>query len=123
MSQQCLTATHLKWVFAVALPMLILYVIGIPALGLSLLKKNRDMLNHPEVMKKYSFLYKGYSTKWYFWETVVLTRKVCLVAILVFFSYNTQIQAIMAVLLCTAGMSYPHLFNSSFFILFFSSSY
>jgi hypothetical protein len=50
-------------------------------------------------------MYKGYSDKFFFWELVVMARKVLLVFISVYFSYDTQTQSIMAVFLVVAGTS------------------
>jgi len=104
MREQCFGSTHLKWVFGVCLPMLFAYVIGIPAAGLKVLYNNRTELTSERVKKKYSFLFKGYEQRWYFWEMVVVFRKVALVIIAVFFAFNTQLQAIMAVLLVSAAL-------------------
>jgi hypothetical protein len=104
LSERCFTPEHFKWIFTVAVPCLALYVVGIPLLAYKLLRRNSQQLTEQRVVKKYSFLYKGYELQWYFWEVVVVARKVGLAAIAVFFSYNAQIQSLMAVLLVMSAL-------------------
>jgi len=58
---------------------------------------------------QYNFLYKGYQRSRYFWEFVILYRKIALVVTLVFLgSYSVAIQAqtILAILLVSAIFKY-----------------
>ena len=48
-SQRCFDVDHFKWLGLVALPMLILWVAGIPVAGAVLVHRNRDNLQAPEV--------------------------------------------------------------------------
>lgn len=113
MRERCYSSNHFKWIFLVALPSLILYVVGIPLLGFKLLQRNRDMLQTNEVKKKYSFMYKGYEGKWYFWESVVVSRKVLLVAIAVFFISNVRVQSLLAMLLICCAL-FLHIYARPF---------
>jgi len=67
MSQRCYDAEHLQWLLTIALPMLLLWVIGIPLVVLYLLRKNSHKLDDADVMMKYSFLFLGYKQKYYYW--------------------------------------------------------
>jgi predicted outer membrane repeat protein len=109
MSQKCFSSSHMAWIFTVALPCVALYVIGIPALGFRILHRNRYRLGTTAVQQRYSFLYRGYQHKWYFWEIVVVARKVLLVCIAVFFTYNIHVQALMAVFL-VCGCLMAHIY-------------
>ena len=42
----------------------------------------------------------------YYWELVVIVRKMLMISIIVFFAYSVNIQALMAVLLVVVGMCY-----------------
>lgn len=67
-----------------AIAMIFVYVIGIPALGFTILFFNRDKLETESVKRKYRFLFEGYSANAYFWEFVIIVRKILLVAVVVF---------------------------------------
>ena len=80
----CWSAGHIKWIFAlcklltnnwVALPMIILYVIGCPALAFTILYKKKDELDNPEVLKYLLLLYQGLKHDKYYWELVNTFRK------------------------------------------------
>lgn len=128
MTQQCWGRLHYRMVFGVAIPMLILYVIGIPAGGSYLLFRDKkaiqnvidEMTRYEDSVKKqvtydvdmaklkhdelralsvYSFIFRGYSTRFFFWEIVVVSRKICLGFIAVFLSGRIHVQSLLAVLL------------------------
>jgi hypothetical protein len=69
----------------VALPGLIIWGLGIPSLGLAILLRYKDHLNDPDVRLKYGFLYKGYKQqKAFYWEIVIMYRKIIFIFINVF---------------------------------------
>ena len=97
---QCWESTHLKWVLIVALPALIIWGFGLPMLALYTIRKNLEKLNDFEFKKAYGFLYDGYKIERYFWEIVILYRKIIMVFISVFlvtYSLSTQALAVLAV--------------------------
>jgi len=104
MQEKCWTSSHFKWLAFVSLPMLVCYVFGIPFMMFKMLQKNKDKLADPATKIKYGFLYFGYEDHWYYWECVVVARKVGLVAVAVFFASNTHVQSIVAVFLVTMVM-------------------
>jgi len=69
---------------AAAIGMILLYVVGIPAVGFSIVFYYRKHLDDPTVKQRFKFLYEGYAKNVYFWEFVIIVRKVVLVAIVVF---------------------------------------
>jgi len=72
----------------VALPALIVWGIGLPAVAILILMRqyNRDNLNSVTTKSIFGFLYNGYRYPKYYWEIVILYRKVLLVFVLVFLS-------------------------------------
>ena len=60
---------------------MIVYSIGIPLLGLILLFKNRKNINSLVVKLKLGFLYNGFKAKYYYWEILVMYRKIIIVGI------------------------------------------
>lgn len=69
-----------------ALPGIIVWGLGIPFFGLTLLTKVRKILDTIEVREKYGFLYRGYTKEFYYWEIVIMYRKIALIFISVFVS-------------------------------------
>ena len=57
---------------------------GIPALGFYTLYRNRFQLESLENSSKYSFLYEGYKNDKYYWEFVILSRKILIIICSVF---------------------------------------
>ena len=87
MSEECWTGDHLMMALTVSIPALIVWGIGGPALAWFLLRRHylRDTLHSAQTFKVYGFLYQGYKFASYYWEIVILYRKVVLTFILVFF--------------------------------------
>ena len=87
----------------IALPMLIVWVIGLPVVALIMLIKFRNSLEN-ELVKKYLLLiYQGLQPKVFYWEFVNTLRKFVVLAIAVFLSsqsFNYRILTTMIFLLC-----------------------
>lgn len=102
LAQRCWDSAHVREVLTVVLPGLIVWGFGLPALALGFLVKCRAQLTDKVISLEFSFLYKGYTEKWFYWEFVILYRKVALICSAVFFnSVSTLVQAlsVLAVLL------------------------
>jgi predicted outer membrane repeat protein len=102
LSQQCYSSTHLTWLLAVGLPMMVLWVIGIPLGAFFLLVRQRHNIREqvPTTIMKYSFLYTGYRLKdRFYWEVTIIGRKIVLVCISVFLADNIHVQSLLALLL------------------------
>merc|ERR1719320_981998 len=95
------------------------YIIGGPLLVFYLLYHSRAELLKPfdqvnrSVVRKYHFLFKGYEPQFYYWELIVMIRKVLMVYIAVFLEWDFQIQSLTATLLCVIsvvvhGVCYPY---------------
>jgi len=83
LSITCDDAAYHRWKSA-AVMFILLYVIGIPSAGFASVFYYRHHLNDPTVKQRFRFLYGGYAMHAYFWEFVIIIRKVILVAIVVF---------------------------------------
>ena len=88
-SLECYTGPHLLWVILAGMPMLLLYVIGIPGFCFLQLWRggcqatierwvaggaDRLTAADRQMMRLYSFFFKGYRV--YGWEMIVIARKV-----------------------------------------------
>ena len=60
------------------------FVIGTPVAALYTLYLNRDRLNHRRIRSSFGFLFEGYRKRMFFWEFVVLLRKVLILAVALF---------------------------------------
>lgn len=66
---------------------------GTPLLAFFHIRRNLVNLHEVEFKKAYGFLYDGYRMERYFWEFVILYRKIAMIFILVFLvAYPLEIQ-------------------------------
>ena len=101
---RCWEGDHVLYAFTVALPGMIAWGIGIPAIALILLIKNRKTLDTASTKMKYGFIYNGYAIRTYYWETIIVYRKICIVFVAVFLtSVSTTVQALTAVVVIMAS--------------------
>ena len=63
------------------MPALIVWGLGIPLFAFILLSRKRKRLNVLVVKEKYGFLYNGYKRQYYYWEVIIMYRKLTIVII------------------------------------------
>lgn len=81
---QCWSGNHLLWILAIVLPGIIFWLLLLPGLLFRVLWKNREKLEESAILSKYSFIYAGYQKNRFYWEFVILARKVLLITATVF---------------------------------------
>ena len=65
-----------------------------------LLRESIEQLGNLEVKSKYGFLFNGYQAQTYYWESVIMYRKVAMIFISVFLqAVGTRVQAFSVFLL------------------------
>ena len=102
LAEKCWTSSHTKMILLISVPSLGVWVLGLPTVVLILLIRTRHRLSDLACSLRYSFLYKGYEPRWFFWEFVILYRKVTIVCSSVFLSVisiKVQSLTVLAVLL------------------------
>lgn len=102
LSLRCWTDSHAKLLLSTVLPGLLVWSFGLPMLCFVALFRARNRLTSSSLGLQLSFLYKGYTAKHFYWEFVILYRKIALICSAVFFSLaSTMAQAlsVLAVLL------------------------
>lgn len=100
--------THFMMV-ATALPFAVLYIIGIP-LGLwGLLYYYRYTRDEPDTKNTIGFLYLRFESRWYFWELIIMLRKLVLVSAKLFFSSVPLLSA-----LCAAFILFASIISQSY---------
>lgn len=101
-------------IYAVSIPGLLLWALGVPFLGLYLVKKFRreleaieytiDPKHHRNLMARFKlrlgFLTQGYREEYYYWEIVLLLRKTILVLLMTFIApISAGVQTLAAIML------------------------
>jgi len=102
LSVVCWERSHVHEILTVVAPSMVVYVFGLPLLSLSYLAKKRQKLDSIDMKMMLCFLYKGYQRKQYYWEFVILYRKVLMIAASVFLasvSITVQSLTVLAILL------------------------
>ncbi|CAG9321940.1 unnamed protein product [Blepharisma stoltei] len=100
---RCWNSQHIFYVTAVSVPAILLWGIGVPTLCLFLLWKNKKILTNINVRIKYGFLFNGYKTRSYYWEFVIIYRKILIICCSVFLgTISVNIQALTALFVLLA---------------------
>ena len=105
LSLQCWKDEHLVTVLSLTLPTVILWVVGIPVLGLAMILRGRKRLQQrcKRTWLKLGFLVKGYKPRYFYWETVVFGRKVLLGAVVALYGHREDVRNLLAMaVLCVA---------------------
>lgn len=86
MEDECWTGDHYYYVVTVTIPALIVWGIGLPVTAWYMLfrnKKSEKLYTKRKIMIKYGFLYLGYRSKVFWWELVILVRRICVLVVIV----------------------------------------
>ncbi|CAI2369287.1 unnamed protein product [Moneuplotes crassus] len=86
MDYKCYSGDHLRWIFLVGMPILIIWVIGMPFLAFIILFKKRDSLDGLQQQKYLLILYQGLKKDAFYWEFVNTLRKFFVLLFNVFLS-------------------------------------
>jgi len=81
MSIICYEGTFSLFAFGVALPGIIIWGLGIPFFAFILVSQEKNKLHTLETREKFGFLYRGYKKQYYYWESVIMYRKIILIFI------------------------------------------
>lgn len=96
----CWEHMHQTLAFAVALPCGLVWGLGIPATIYSLMAKEQDGVGTEAVQIMYGFLYNGYKTDNYYWEIVIMYRKICCLCVAMLLNgFGVIVQALVLVII------------------------
>ena len=84
MSIRCWGGSHTFWSYTVAAPSIVVWGLGIPFFALVLMYRDRNRLEEVATKEKFGFLYNGYTQALFFWEIVIMYRKIAMIFISVF---------------------------------------
>jgi hypothetical protein len=89
---KCWEGDHLQYSILVALPSIIVWGIAAPAACLFALARYRSSLDTYEVRLRFGFLFNGYRPQTFYWEFVILYRKILVICCSVFLGqYSVEI--------------------------------
>ncbi len=100
----CYTSEYARYT-ALAVMMILVYTLGIPALIFGLLwrQRMRGRMHEVEVLLSLGFLYDAYTAEMWWWELLDSSYKLIMTSILAFFPSNSQLPFGMAVTVaCTS---------------------
>jgi len=102
----CYAGEHKYFALFLAMPCLFVWGAGIPAFAFLKMRTHKDELGRIDVKERFGFLYNGYKPHAYYWEVVIMYRKIALIFISVFLSsISITVQALVVILfiiLCLA---------------------
>mmetsp|Transcript_30154 Transcript_30154/g.29453 ORF Transcript_30154/g.29453 Transcript_30154/m.29453 type:complete len:201 (+) Transcript_30154:370-972(+) len=81
----CQGSTYRLFSLAVALPGIVIWAFGIPFFVYLLMLRVKKFLNTVAVKEKFGFLYRGFKKQFFYWEIVIMYRKIILIVIQIFF--------------------------------------
>jgi hypothetical protein len=82
LNEQCYTVKHWLWMLAFGVPLIFLYACGAPLLCVWVLFRRKHKLwGDLATRQKYGFLFLGYEKQAYWWECVMMGRKVGMVMV------------------------------------------
>ena len=95
----CYSKVHSFWSYSIAVPSIIVWGLGIPLFALILMRRERHQLTALTTKEKFGFLYNGYQQEMYYWEILIMYRKIGLIFISVFLQSQGVITQAMLVFL------------------------
>lgn len=109
---ECWSGEHLFYALNFALAGIVVWGIGIPAICLHFLNLSSRRLDEISVRLKFGFLFNGYNYKHYYWEFVILYRKIIIICCSVFLanylSVEVQALTVMIILLLSLHIQYSN---------------
>jgi hypothetical protein len=97
---RCWDTTHVAYSILVALPVILIWGIGVPTLIWIYLARHKHDLDWIENKLRFGFLYNGYRKGTFYWEFVILYRKILVICCAVFLgTISIQVQALTVLLI------------------------
>ena len=101
---ECGSSQYLKYTFIVAIPSILVWTIGLPTCLLIVMAKRKRYLNRDNNRVIFGFIFNGYRKARFFWEFIIMYRKILIITIVVFFAQiSVSVQALSIVLVMLAS--------------------
>eukprot|EP00347_Sterkiella_histriomuscorum_P022266 403331092 len=107
----CYVGQHYYFSLGIALPGIIIWSLGIPTFGWIKLSQHKDELHLVQVKQTLGFLYNGYREHSYFWEMVIMYRKIIIIFIAVFLQQSGKIVQFMQEIKYTLRSKNPTIYK------------
>jgi hypothetical protein len=106
---RCWDDNHISHILMVVLPGILIWGIIAPGICLAVLIHNRRNLRSLQVRLRLGFLFNGYNNKYYYWEFLIMYRKILIIFCSTFLtSISISLQALTVSILLTVSL-YMHL--------------
>ena len=103
-SVKCWDQRYIQYALFVVTPSIIMWTLAVPAFILILMIKRQRFLNREKNRLIFGFLFNGFRKVRFYWEFVILYRKVVIIAISVFmYSVSLSVQALTILSVLTAS--------------------
>ena len=100
LEQPCWHTMHASAVMMIGIPTLIVWVIGMPLYIFVVLESHRRKKHNDKIRFRYGMLMEGYDDDYFFWESVIASRKMFVIGVSIFMSsYSVDIQAYCGILI------------------------
>jgi hypothetical protein len=97
---RCFDSKHNSFALAVILPVLVIWGLLVPLLVLLYLSRTRRELSEINTKLRFGFLYNGFKRSKFYWEFLIMLRKVLIICVVVFIgNQSVPVQALSLVLL------------------------
>ena len=92
---ECWSNRYMQYYFMVVIPSIVVWNIGLPALILAIMIKRRKCLRQDNNRVIFGFIFNGYRRERFYWEFIIMYRKILMISIVVFFnSFSLTVQAL-----------------------------
>jgi len=81
LQEVCFKGRHMEYLLLLTLPQFLFVVIGLPLVGFTIVRRNKEKLKQKDVRMRYGLLFLGYRDGREQWELIIAIRKVAIVAI------------------------------------------
>jgi hypothetical protein len=103
---QCFTEEYGKDYYAIFVLDVVFWTIGMPVVAYVMLWKNRNQLDDPSTKAKYGFLYHGYHGERFYWEFIIMLRKLLIISVAVVMRNSTvSLQLIFVLIVLLAALA------------------
>ncbi|OMJ71850.1 hypothetical protein SteCoe_29840 [Stentor coeruleus] len=96
---QCWDTIHTKYSLIIAVPGMITWAVGVPTFLLVIMSKKKRYLYRDNNRVIFGFLFNGYKSSNFYWEFLIMYRKIIIITIAVFMSSSTMLQALTVIIL------------------------